>query len=115
MTTPQGTGEPTNLWPDTEMEPMGFLKVTMGARLTKGICGGRAGVQVGEQLGGSKYEAEKRSACGAAAATARQLPGCTAHNCCLGTQQTPSGRPAAQRTIMPNSAPSQWMKKRSSV
>ncbi len=55
MTTPQGTGAPTNLWPDTDTEPMGFLKVTMGAsRRRKGI-------------------------------------------------------------IMPNSAPSQWMKKRSSV
>jgi hypothetical protein len=43
MTTPQGTGLPTNLWPDTEMEPMGFLKVTMGARLTKGIWGGGGG------------------------------------------------------------------------
>lgn len=42
MTTPQGTGEPTNLCPDTEMEPMGLRKVTMGARFTKGICGMRA-------------------------------------------------------------------------
>lgn len=54
MTTPQGTGAPTNLWPDTDTEPMGFLNDTMGAFLRKGI-------------------------------------------------------------IMPNSAPSQWMKKRSSV
>ena len=38
MTTPQGTGAPTNLCPDTEMEPMGLRNVTMGARLTKGIC-----------------------------------------------------------------------------
>ena len=38
MTTPQGTGDPTNLCPLTEMDPMGFLKVTMGARFTKGIC-----------------------------------------------------------------------------
>lgn len=37
ITTPQGTGDPTNLWPDTETEPMGFLKVTMGALLQKGI------------------------------------------------------------------------------
>ena len=45
MTTPQGTGDPTNLWPLTEMEPIGFLKVTMGARFTKGICrqAGRTG------------------------------------------------------------------------
>ena len=55
MTTPQGTGAPTNLWPDTDTEPMGFLNDTIGAsRRRKGI-------------------------------------------------------------IMPNSAPSQWMKKRSSV
>lgn len=45
MTTPQGTGDPTNLWPDTEMEPMGFLKVTMGARFTNGICAQRGGKQ----------------------------------------------------------------------
>lgn len=47
MTTPQGTGDPTNLWPETEMEPMGFLKVTMGARFTKGIC--IDGVRVGRR------------------------------------------------------------------
>mgnify|MGYP001807184387 CR=1 FL=1 len=36
--TPQGTGAPTNLWPDTDTEPMGLRKVTMGAsRLRKGI------------------------------------------------------------------------------
>ena len=38
MTTPQGTGAPMNLCPDTETDPMGFLKDTLGAFLTKGIC-----------------------------------------------------------------------------
>jgi len=37
MTTPQGTGAPTNLWPLTLTEPMGFLNVTIGAAFTKGI------------------------------------------------------------------------------
>ncbi len=37
MTTPQGTGAPTNLWPETETEPIGLAKVTIGARRTKGI------------------------------------------------------------------------------
>lgn len=27
-----------NLWPDTDTEPMGFLKDTRGAFLMKGIC-----------------------------------------------------------------------------
>ena len=31
MTTPQGMGTPTNLWPDTDTEPIGFLNVTIGA------------------------------------------------------------------------------------
>lgn len=34
------------MWPDTEMEPMGLRKVTMGARLTKGICGGAGASRV---------------------------------------------------------------------
>ena len=38
MTTPQGTGAPMNLWPDTDTEPMGFLNETLGAFLMKGIC-----------------------------------------------------------------------------
>jgi hypothetical protein len=38
MTTPQGTGAPMNLWPDTDTDPIGFLKDTLGARLMKGIC-----------------------------------------------------------------------------
>ena len=38
MTTPQGTGAPTNLWPLTLTLPMGFLNVTMGALFTNGIC-----------------------------------------------------------------------------
>ena len=42
MTTPQGTGAPMNLWPETLTEPMGFLKLTSGARLMKGICAGSA-------------------------------------------------------------------------
>jgi hypothetical protein len=37
MTTPQGTGAPTNLCPLTLTLPMGFLKVTMGAWRMKGI------------------------------------------------------------------------------
>ena len=38
MATPQGTGAPMNLWPDTETDPMGFLKDTLGAFLMNGIC-----------------------------------------------------------------------------
>ncbi len=38
MTTPQGTGAPINLWPDTDTEPMGFLNETLGAFFMKGIC-----------------------------------------------------------------------------
>ena len=38
MTTPQGTGAPMNLCPLTLTLPMGFLKVTIGALLTNGIC-----------------------------------------------------------------------------
>lgn len=38
MTTPQGTGAPINLCPLTLTLPIGFLKVTMGARFTNGIC-----------------------------------------------------------------------------
>lgn len=43
MTTPQGTGAPTNLCPLTLTLPMGFLKDTIGARFTKGICRGPPG------------------------------------------------------------------------
>ena len=39
MTTPQGTGAPMNLCPETETDPMGFLKDTRGAFLMNGICG----------------------------------------------------------------------------
>jgi hypothetical protein len=38
MTTPHGTGAPTNLWPLTDTEPIGFLNVTIGAAFTNGIC-----------------------------------------------------------------------------
>ena len=116
MTTPQGTGEPTNLWPDTEMEPMGFLKVTMGARLTKGICRWC-------------WRGDGRPVCGW---TGAWMWACRQVNPRVGLEvkQQGSGSRAGecqtarrrrqqqqqqQRTIMPNSAPSQWMKKRSSV
>lgn len=38
ITTPQGTGAPTNLWPLTDTEPMGLRNVTIGAAFTNGIC-----------------------------------------------------------------------------
>ncbi len=38
MTTPQGTGAPINLCPETETDPMAFLKDTRGAFLMNGIC-----------------------------------------------------------------------------
>lgn len=37
MTTPQGTGAPTNLWPLTDTEPMGLRNDTMGAFFRNGI------------------------------------------------------------------------------
>jgi len=68
------------LWPDTEMEPMGFLKVTMGACFTKGICGGEG--RVGP--GGEGHEARMWRVgrkggrqCAAAAQNSRQV---TAHD-----------------------------------
>ena len=35
-----------NLCPDTETDPMGFLKDTLGAFLIKGICMQRSGCQL---------------------------------------------------------------------
>ena len=43
ITTPHGMGAPMNLWPETEMEPMGLRKETSGAAWGSG--GGGVGSQ----------------------------------------------------------------------
>ena len=37
ITTPHGTGAPTNLCPETDTDPIGFLNDTLGAFFTNGI------------------------------------------------------------------------------
>lgn len=135
MTTPQGTGAPTNLCPDTDTLPMGFLKVTMGARLTKGICrmlwvGGVGGPEGTYRC---MHTQASSSATSARAALLPSVPGSTspthlytplqsAHpslgfrpllnsppNLSLIPLNVTPNPPPKNLTIMPKSAPSQWM------
>lgn len=123
ITTPHGTGAPTNLWPLTDTEPMGFLKVTMGAAFTKGIyTGACARLQSSgkRQLCYCKLHTQYGTCsftCSRHFFHYTHMLKPTCHHACAATCQLLSQ--ACQLTNMPltmrpNSAPSQWMKKRSS-